>query len=271
VGDRRFADRHDAGRRLAHQLESLRPERPAVFGIPRGGVPVAAEVASALEAPLDVVVVRKIGAPANPEFGIGAVAEGGVGVIGEEAVRALGIGPDELQQRILRAEKELGERLARYRGPARPVRHSPPAHPSTPASPTLPAGSTHPERGLLPAHPSFPVKGRTAIVVDDGLATGHTARAAARSLRERGAARVILAVPVAAPRSVAELGEDVDDVVCVEAPLSLWAIGLWYEDFAPTSDEEVTALLDEALARMGGPAPPRGSHSPPVPPPHERR
>ncbi|MGH2855424.1 MAG: phosphoribosyltransferase [Solirubrobacteraceae bacterium] len=226
--ERRFADRRDAGRRLAHLLEFLRPEHPAVFGIPRGGVPVAAEVASALGAPLDVVVVRKIGAPMNPEFGIGAVAEEGVGVVGEEVVRALGIGPDEFQRRISRAEEELAERLARYRGPAGP-------------------------RPGPPARPPLSVEGRTAIVVDDGLATGHTAQAAARSLRERGAARVILAVPVAAPSSVAALGEEVDEVVCVELPPNLWAIGLWYEDFAPTSDGEVTALLDEAAARMARP------------------
>jgi putative phosphoribosyl transferase len=241
-GERRFADRHDAGRRLAQQVEFLRAQRPVVCGIPRGGVPVAAEVASALGAPLDVVVVRKIGAPMNPEFGIGAVAEGGVGAIGAETVRALGIGPDELQRRIARAEQELAERIARYRSPARQRPAGPP-----PARPCL----------SLPARPPLPVRGRTAIVVDDGLATGHTARAAARSLRARGAVRVVLAVPVAAPRSVAELGEEVDEVVCVETPPNLWAIGLWYEDFAPTADGEVTALLDEALAREGRPSAPR--------------
>ncbi len=233
-GGRRFADRHDAGRRLAYLLEPLRAEHPVVFGIPRGGVPVAAEVASALRAPLDVVVVRKIGAPMNPEYGIGALAEGGVGVVDREAVRALGVGPDELQKLIWRAERELAERLARYRAP-------------------LPSS--------LPVHPPLPVDGRTAIVVDDGLATGRTAQVAARSLRERGAARVILAVPVAAPSSVAELGEEVDEVVCVELPPNLWAIGFWYEDFTPTPDREVAALLDEAAARVGNPYPrgqPRG-------------
>ncbi len=272
--ERRFADRRDAGRRLAQLLESLRPQHPVVFGIPRGGVPVAAEVASALGAPLDVVVVRKIGAPMNPEFGIGALAEGGVGVIGEEAVRALGIGPDELQWRVSRAEQELAERLAKYRGtplprpphpvsPTLPEGPSPPVGPSLPAGPSFPAGSPRPaspplrSSPALPARPPLSVEGRTAIVVDDGLATGHTAQAAARSLRERGATRVILAVPVAAPSSVAEMGEEVDEVVCVELPPNLWAIGLWYEDFAPTSDEEVTALLDEAAARVGRLSAPR--------------
>jgi putative phosphoribosyl transferase len=238
--ERRFADRHDAGRRLAQLLEFLRTQRPVVCGIPRGGVPVAAEVASALGAPLDVVVVRKIGAPMNPEFGIGAVAEGGAGAIGAETVRALRIGPDELQRRIARAEEELAERIARYRSPRPCPAGAPPARP----------------RSGLPARAPLPVQGRTAIVVDDGLATGHTAQAAARSLRARGAVRVVLAVPVAAPRSVAELGEEVDEVVCVQTPPNLWAIGLWYEDFAPTSDREVTALLDEASARMGRPSAP---------------
>ncbi len=228
--ERRFADRHDAGRRLAGLLEPLRADRPVVCGIPRGGVPVAAEVARALGAPLDLVVVRKIGAPMNPEYGIGALAEGGVGVVDRGAVRALGIGPERLQKLIWRAERELAERLARYRVPF-------------PAS--------------LPERPPLPVVGRTTIVVDDGLATGHTAQAAARSLRGRGAARVILAVPVAAPSSVAELAEEVDEVVCVEEPPNLVAIGFWYEDFAPTPDREVGALLDEAAARVGNPSAPR--------------
>jgi putative phosphoribosyl transferase len=237
--EHRFADRHDAGRRLAGLLESLRAERPVVFGIPRGGVPVAAEVAVALGAPLDLVVVRKIGAPLNPEYGIGALAEGGVGVLDRGAVGALGIGPDALQKLIWRAERELAERLARYRAP-------------------LPTS--------LAERPPLPVEGRMAIVVDDGLATGHTAQAAARSLRARGAARVILAVPVAAPSSVAELRGEVDQVVCVEEPPNLWAIGLWYEDFTPTPDREVAALLEEAAVRVGDAsprgAPPAADHPP---------
>jgi putative phosphoribosyl transferase len=213
-GSRRFADRRDAGRRLARLLGGLRELDPIVLGIPRGGVPVAAEVARALQAPLDVIVVRKIGAPMNPEYGIGALAEGGVQVVSARAVRALGIEPQELQSMVSRAEGELAQRLVRYRG----------------------------ERVPLPA------EGRTAILVDDGLATGHTAQAAARSLRGRGATQVVLAVPVAAPRSVRELRADVDDVVCVEMPRDLWAIGFWYEDFSPTSDEEVAAALNELAA-----------------------
>ncbi len=216
-GVRRFADRRDAGRALAQLLEAERMggERPIVVGIARGGLPVAAEVARALGAPLDVVVVRKIGAPGNPEYGIGALAEGGVEVVSEGAVRALGIAPEQLGELIARARVQLAGRLARYRG----------------------------ERERLG------VAGRTVILVDDGLATGRTARVAARSLRERGAARVILAAPVAAPSSLGELGAEVDAVVAVETPANLWAIGLWYEDFGPTSDEEVVALLGAAAPR----------------------
>jgi putative phosphoribosyl transferase len=222
-GGRRFADRRDAGRRLARLLERVRGEReggwegglPIVVGIARGGLPVAAEIARSLGAPLDVVVVRKIGAPMNPEYGIGALAEGGAEVVSERAVEALNIAPEQLRELISRARAELVRRLARYRG----------------------------GRGPLP------VAGRTVILVDDGLATGRTAQVAARSLRRRDAARVILAIPVAAPGSAAELREEVDEVVCVEMPPNLRAIGFWYEDFRPTSDEEVAALL-------GGAAPP---------------
>jgi len=207
--DIRFADRHDAGRRLAKLLAGFRSADPVVVGIPRGGMPVAAEVARALEAPLDLVVVRKVGAPGNPEYAIGALAEDDVSVIDDEAVHSLRLGAGELREAVEQARRELAERLARYRG----------------------------SRGRLA------LAGRTVVLVDDGLATGHTARAAARSLRERGARRIILAVPVAAPGSARALRSWVDDMVCVEMPADLWAIGLWYEDFSPTSDEEVAALL----------------------------
>ena len=209
-GDVRFADRRDAGRRLAGLLTDLRLENPVVVGIPRGGIPVAAEVARALEAPLDFIVVRKVGAPQNPEYAVGALAEGDVSVIDDETVQALRLGAAELDEVVGRAKRELTERLARYKDRRR-----------------------------------LAVAGRTVLLVDDGLATGRTAQAAARSLRERGATRVILAVPVAAPESVRRLRSWVDDVVCVETPADLWAIGFWYEDFSPTSDAEVEALLAE--------------------------
>jgi putative phosphoribosyl transferase len=212
-----FRNRHDAGRRLAALLEPFRGERPVVVGIPRGGVPVAAEVAQALGAALDVAVVRKIGAPRSPEFAIGALAEGGVCVLSDQVVRALGLSEGELQALIARVEGELLERLVRYRGEREPA-----------------------ELG-----------GRTAILVDDGLATGRSALAAVRSLRKRGAARVVLAVPVAAPESAGELRRHADEVVCVEEPADLWAVGYWYQDFRATTDEEVAALL----ARYAHPAP----------------
>ncbi len=207
----RFQDRHDAGRRLAELLEPFRGEQPVVVGIPRGGVPVAAEVARALGAPLDVAVVRKIGAPQNPEYAIGALAEGGVHVLSDETVHALGLTDAELHALIARVDRELGERRRRYRGTREPVE----------------------------------LTGRTVILVNDGLATGRSALAAVGSMRQRGAARVILAVPVAAPASVEALRDYTDEVVCVEMPADLWAVGYWYEDFGPTTDEEVIALLRE--------------------------
>jgi putative phosphoribosyl transferase len=217
-----FRDRHDAGFRLAARLEPFRAEHPVVVGIPRGGIPVAAEVARALGAPLDVAVVRKIGAPQNPEFAIGALAEGGVHILSESVVRAVGLSEAELRSRIEHAEGELRERIDRYRGAREPVE----------------------------------VAGRTVILIDDGLATGRSALAAIVSLRQRGAARVILAVPVAAPASVETLRAEADEVVCLEMPDDLWAVGVWYEDFRPTTDEEVTALLaenTEAPSHSAGP------------------
>jgi predicted phosphoribosyltransferase len=209
-----FKDRHDAGRRLAGRLQPFHAEHPVVVGIPRGGVPVAAEVARALGAPLDVAVVRKIGAPQNPEFAIGALAEGDVQLLNARLVRAAGLSDAGLRALIHDVERELGEYVERYRGSREPIA----------------------------------VAGRTVILVDDGLATGRSAMAAVISLRGRGAARVILAVPVAAPTSLEALRREADAVVCVEMPADLWAVGVWYEDFSPTSDEEVAALLAQAAA-----------------------
>jgi putative phosphoribosyl transferase len=205
----RFRDRRDAGRRLAALLEPLRDEHPIVVGIPRGGVPVAAEVARTLDAPLDVVVVSKLGAPQNPEFAIGALSEGGVHVLSRTIAGRLGLSGTELEALIEHGEAELGERLHRYRGDSEPVE----------------------------------LAGRTVVLVDDGLATGSSALAAVGSLRRRGAARVILAVPVAAPASVDLLRDHGVEVVSVEMPEDLWAVGYWYEDFSPATDDEVMALL----------------------------
>ena len=207
--DVQFADRHDAGRRLAAALERFRDQHPVVVAIPRGGVPVAAEIAQALEAPLDVTMVRKIGAPWQPEYAIGAVAEGGVRIVAEKDLELLGIGPTELNALIARAERELSERSERYRGDRPPI----------------------------------DVRDRTVLLVDDGLATGRTAKAAAKALRQRGAAHVVLAIPIAAAQSIRELEESVDEVVALQTPEHLLAIGFWYLDFSPTGDDEVATLL----------------------------
>ena len=206
----RFADRHAAGRELAGHLHRFASQDPVVLGLARGGVPVAYEVARALDAPLDVLVVRKIGAPGNPEYGIGAIAEGNVRVLSPEAVRHLLISAEELEAAVAREQAELDARVRRYR------------------------------RG----RPAVEVKGRTAIVVDDGLATGGTARAALRAVRARGPRKLVLAVPVGAPETVESLREEADEVICLLQPELMWAVGLWYEHFEPTSDAEIAKLLD---------------------------
>jgi putative phosphoribosyl transferase len=206
---RRFTDRHAAGRELAERLRPLAAEHPVVLGLARGGVPVAHEVAQALEAPLDVLVVRKIGAPGNPEYGIGAIAEGGVRVLNQEAVRDLLVSVEELEAAVARERAELEARVKRYRGERPPVE----------------------------------VTGRAVIVVDDGLATGGTARAALRAVRARGPRKLVLAVPVGSPDAVEALRTEADEVVCPLQPELMWAVGLWYEQFEPTSDGEIIRLL----------------------------
>jgi len=207
-----FRDRRDAGKKLARCLIRHRGERPIVFALPRGGVPVGYEVALALDAPLDVIVARKLGAPDEPEFGIGAVAPGGVRVLNEGAVRRLGI-PEDYLDRITRLETaEMGRRLRHFRG------------------------------GL----PETDVSGRTVILVDDGLATGVTARAAVEALRLRGPERIVLAVPVCAAQTAVPFRAEVDDLVCLKCPPDLGAIGFWYRDFDQTPDEEVIRLLEDS-------------------------
>lgn len=180
-----------------------------VLGLPRGGVPVAAEVAEALGAPLDVIVVRKLGVPAQPELGMGAIGEGGVRVLDPELIRRAGVAPGAVEAVEHRERAELERRVRRFRGD----------------------------------RPAVPIEGRTAIIVDDGVATGGTARAAVQVARAHGAARVVLAVPVAAPEAVRELAGVADDVIALETPELMRAIGYWYDDFTQTSDEDVVALL----------------------------
>lgn len=211
-----FRDRADAGRRLAERLAHLRGSAPVVLGLPRGGVAVAYEVSRALDAPLDVVVARKLGAPSQPELAIGAIAEG-ASVLRDDVVAALGIRAAELE-RITARERERAAELERR------FRHG--------RDPT-------------------PLAGRVAIVVDDGLATGATATAAVRSVRGHHPARVVLAVPVAAPESAANLAREADLVVTVLEPPDFSAVGLWYASFAQLTDDEVEAMLDERAADRG--------------------
>ncbi len=213
----RFDDRLDAGRQLAAAVaDRVRGEDVVVLGLPRGGVPVAACLAAALHAPLDVLLVRKVGHPRHPEFAIGAVAEGGVEVHDEAAQRRL---PRAVvADAVGRARHELRERANRYRGVAPPV----------------------------------PVEGRTVVVVDDGLATGATARSALRAVRARRPARLVLAVPVASPRGLQTVRGAADDVVCLGAPADFRAVGNHYRDFSATTDDEVRALL----RRHAGSGPP---------------
>lgn len=205
-----FDNRRDAGRKLAGALQHY-ANRPdvLVLALPRGGVPVAFEVARALNAPLDVFLVRKLGVPGHEELAMGAIATGGVIVLNDSVVQALRIGREELD-RVAAAERaELARRERAYRGD----------------------------------RPAPDVRGRTAILIDDGLATGSTMRAAAAALRRQEPARIVIAVPVSSPQTCQELGAEVDEIVCLLTPEMFYAVGMWYIDFSPTTDEEVRDLL----------------------------
>ncbi|HEY2539540.1 MAG TPA: phosphoribosyltransferase [Stellaceae bacterium] len=217
----RFRDRREAGRLLAAKLAAYAncPD-VVVLALPRGGVPVAYEVARALQAPLDVFVVRKLGVPGYEELAMGAVATGGVRVLNDQIVRSLHI-PEYVIDRVEAEEREeLGRRERAYRG----------------------------------GRPPLDVRGRTVILIDDGLATGATMRAAVSALRQLGPARIIVAVPTASPETCDELKAEVDEIVCAIAPVPFHAVGYWYEDFTQTTDEEVRDLLAAGQSPERAPA-----------------
>jgi len=219
----RFRDREDAGRRLAEEvrMRDLGAAGVVVLGLPRGGVPVAFQIAGAIGAPLDVVIVRKLGVPLKIELAMGAIGEGGVRILNQEIVQSAGVSEDELSAVERRERANLQQGAIRFRG----------------------------------GHPPMELSGRAAVVVDDGMATGSTARAACQVARAHGAGRVVMAVPVASRSSISLLSEICEEVVCLEDPEPFLAVGEWYQDFSPTTDDEVVALMDRAATgqRRGHP------------------
>jgi putative phosphoribosyl transferase len=217
----RFVDRTAAGRQLADLVAPhVDPGESVILGLPRGGVPVAYEIAKRLGAPLDVLLVRKLGVPWQPELAFGAVSTGDVVVYNDAVLRLVDLSPQEIEEVVERERGELARRERLYRGDLAPV----------------------------------DVTGKTAVIVDDGIATGSTVRAALAALGERGASRRIVASPVAPPETVELLLHEADDVICIETPPDLMAIGLWYQDFAPVPDGEVMRLLADAAEDRDGEA-----------------
>jgi putative phosphoribosyl transferase len=219
-----FRDREDAGRRLAERLARYQSENPVIFALPRGGVPVGYEVARALKAPLEVFIARKLGAPNQPELGIGAVAQDGSRVLNERIVEAIDVSEEYVQRIAVEEIEEARRRLKLFRG----------------------------ER------PEPEVRERTTILVDDGIATGVTTWAAIAALGQREPRRLVLAVPVCAAQTAESLRGEVDELICLEAPSDLMAISIWYRHFEQTSDEEVIELLERARREQEE----RGANSP---------
>jgi putative phosphoribosyl transferase len=211
-----FRDRRDAGRQLAARLTQWWTADPVVVGLPRGGLPVAVQVARVLRAPLDVLVVHKVGAPGLPELALAAVAEGGVAVLNDGVIRDLGVSPSTVERLVAVGVTALANLVGRYRG----------------------------------GRPAVRLAGRTVIIIDDGMATGATARAAVRVAQARGAGQVVVAMPVASASAASDLVCEAAQVVCLDTIEELEAVGEWYEDFSPVSDEEVTEILAAADRRL---------------------
>ncbi|MDQ4133731.1 MAG: phosphoribosyltransferase [Actinomycetota bacterium] len=221
MSGRPFRDRTDAGWVLAAGLSSYAGRGDVVvLGLPRGGVPVAAQVASALDAPLDVFVVRKLGVPGHPELAMGAIAAGGIRVLNPSVVESLHISQESIDEVAAAEEVELARRMQAYRGD----------------------------------RPPLSLAGRVVIVVDDGLATGATMRAAVAAIRASRPGRIVVAVPVGARQTCEELQRQAEEVVCARVPLLFQAVGQWYQDFSPTSDEEIRSLLGGSGADPVSPA-----------------
>ncbi len=224
-----FGNRSDAGRKLASHLGAYRRALPIVLGLPRGGVPVAYEIAKELDAPLDVCVVRKLGAPAQPELGLGAVSEDGTIYVDRGMMKRLGVSEKELARMIAEKREAMAGQIERYRQ----------------------------------EQPALDVRSKTVILVDDGVATGGTARAALQTLRERGAALIILTVPVGSSETLDELAAIADEIVCLHPEDAFYAVSPWYEDFSPTTDDDVIALLARARAELARSARERLESRPP--------